>query len=363
MRVFPSERHETRRAAPLVSLLALLLAQTLLAPTPLQAQEQYDPSGRWVNGVSEPWWFDAERHAKEDIEAAQRRWRLLGEELADAPRGGWAGDYFIGGETHGSYLRWSPRGGFVLFKVNKCAAQVDDFAFGTVDATPSLVRLLPERDMTPADAHAHGHHMSGATSLLPVSLRGARLLVPEDEMAEFGDYVAGLGKFNQQQFIYYDSSYTYFHRMTDEDIDADARASDAVAGTSSAAVIVPAGYERFLKRPVEGKITRVGRREVKNGYDYQTADGSGEHHDGLASVTPVTVNVGTRHGAAAGMVLRAPATGEEIKLTRAGAFSSTGVVVRSLDEHGRETFYDHAAERQSVYPRVAVGWRLTTSPF
>lgn len=356
MRVFPPERLRARAALSALSLTLLLLSAPL-SPAPRARQTQDDQYTRWQNGVSEAWYFNTERHAKADIDAMQARWKTLGEEL-DAARGGWAGDYFVGGETHGSYLRWSPRGGFVLLKVNKCAAEVENFSYGTAEATTTLVRLNVERAMLPAGQYEHAH-APAAERLLPVTLHGARLLVSEDAMPDFGDYVAGLGEFNRHHFVHYVFSYAFFQKMSDGEPDDAA----SEAKPDDTAVIVPPGYEHFLKRPLEGEITSVGRRAVRRDYEYKNAEGEVVLYSALASITPVSVNVGTEHGAKPEMILRSRDTGEEVRLTRVGKHSSSGVLVRSLDEQRKETYYDHDAERQRVYPRVAVGWRLTTSPF
>ncbi len=358
MRVFPPEHLRARPFASLVCF--LLLSSVHLAPTLGARPSQDEPYIRWENGVSEAWGFNTERHARAEIEAMQARWKLLGDEIAASAGERWAGDYFIGSETHGSYLRWSPRGGFVLLKVNKCAAEVENFSYGTVDATPTLIKLTTERAMLPEGHHEHSH-APAAERLLPVTLRGARLLVEADAMREFGDYVAGLGRVHHPQFLHYDVSYAFFHKLDDGDLDAAAPASEA--RSRDADIIVPPGYEHFLKQPLEGEITAVGRRVVRRDYEYKNADGTGTSYNGLASITPVTVSVGSTHGAKPEMILRSRETGEEVRLTRAGKFSSSGVLVRSLDERGKETFYDHDAEGMRVYPRVAVGWKLTTSPF
>jgi hypothetical protein len=58
--------------------------------------------------------------------------------------------------------------------------------------------------------------------------------------------------------------------------------------------------------------------------------------------------------------------GQYLKVTRVGAASSEGVVIRGVDDDGRETFYEHEPGRQGpqlkVFPPVRVGARVTTAP-
>src|SRR5689334_621776 len=86
-----------------------------------EARAQLDEDGRWVNGVTESWWL-GDGIAETDAAAAAARWKEIGDELARDGAEGSAGDYFVGGETAGTYMRWSPRAGFVIAAVNKCEA-------------------------------------------------------------------------------------------------------------------------------------------------------------------------------------------------------------------------------------------------
>lgn len=333
-----------------------LLIAVLINACAVAAAAQTDPYTRWENGISEAWWF-AETMPREEVAAMQTRWTLIAAENEAAPSDSWAGDYFVGGETHGSYLRLSSRGGYVLLKVNKCAAQVEDFSYGKASLSPARVQLTPERPMRPHDPNAHAHgsrHMDH--NFVPVTFRGERLLVGENEMSNFGDYVAGLGKFNEHVFIYYVFSTSFFSRMGKQGEQA------ATEAETAATPVLPPGYEHFLKQPITGRILSVGARAVRRNYTYESPSGSSEWHE-IASVTSVTVNVGTAHGAKKGLQLNVLNTDEVVRLTRVGKTSSAGIIIRSLDDNRRETYYDNETEQERVYPPVAAGWELTTSPF
>ena len=166
-----------------------------------EALAQLNEEGRWVNGVTESWWMDDGITAA-DAGTAAARWKEIGDGPAGAGAEGWSGDYFRGGDTHGTYLRWSPRAGFVIAHVDKCRAAVMGLVHGRVVATPTLVQFFPEVDKRAA--RGHGQHAGAAQPraprdvirYVPVRWRGEHLLVAENEMADFGDYVAGLGEYN-----------------------------------------------------------------------------------------------------------------------------------------------------------------------
>lgn len=317
-----------------------------------EARAQLDADGRWVNGVTESWWMD-EGITSADAGVAAARWKEIGDDGARAA--GWAGDYFRGGETHGTYMRWSPRGGFVIARVDKCRAAVMGLVSGRVEATPTLVQFFPELDKQ--SAGGHGHH--GATQhaakprdvlrFVPVEWRGRRLLIAEEEMEDFGDYVAGLGRHNEYSGLFF-LEYDIFFRRSGEG-----------AGDGGAPPVVPPDYRRFIKKPIEARVTSVGRRVLKRDYTIE-----GKHTSqafARASVTPVTINAGTEHGVKEGMVFRVarPAEGDTVIVLRAGRRTSTAAVVRDAGERGAETFYDNEQSRERRHSRVARGWRLTTS--
>jgi hypothetical protein len=315
-----------------------------------EALARLNEEGRWVNGVTESWWL-SEGIRREEGTAAAARWKEVGDELARAGASGWAGDYFRGGETHGVYMRWSPRGGFVIAHVNKCAALVTGLVHGRVEATPTLLRFFPELDKGGADPHGHGprqqHAPRAVIRFVPVEWRGARFLIAEEEMGDFGDYVAGLGRHNGDAgnlFLDYDH---FFRR--------------AGAGRDGGGPpVVPPGYERFIKKPVEARVASVGRRVLKS--DYNLRSGNVERWYERASLTHVVINAGTERGVKDGMVFRVarPDEGDTVVVLRAGRRTSEAVVVRDVDERGAETFHDEGP-REGRRAKVARGWSLTTS--
>ncbi|HEV3469229.1 MAG TPA: hypothetical protein VG148_07900 [Pyrinomonadaceae bacterium] len=338
-----------------------LIAAALGGPPARPAAAQVDKWGFWENGVSEAWWLSAKDFTEEDGAGVVARWNAAGR--AGASANAWAGDYFRGGSTHGTYVRWSPEGGFVIAHVNKCAAQAVGVVYGRAEFTPSLVRFVPEFSRGASRPHAHGdqHHAPPPAELrfVPVEWGGQRLLVPEDEMDDFGDFLAGLGRYNDWGVFLF-LGYTEFLTQFSGPEGGDGGGGPAVSASRPK---VPAGYERFLKRPVEGAIIAVGRSRVVR--DYSEGVPNGRVMYGRARLTPVTVNVGTDHGAADGMMLRVsePAEGDGVRIVRAGKRTSKGVVARSLDKDGRATFYDYQSGQERPHSPVKAGWSLTTSMF
>jgi hypothetical protein len=344
-------------AGALLLVCALACAPDVRAQMP-EVSAPLDANGRWVNGVTESWWVE-DGLTEADARGAAARWKSIGDEVAGAAgTAGWVGDYFRGGETHGTYMRWSPGAGFVIADVDKCRAAVVGLVYGRVEASPGLVQFFPEFDRKSSHTHGGGHQQAEASAPLaarrfvPVRWRGERLLVAEEEMADFGDYVAGLGRYNRWISFILLEHVSFFSRMGASD--------DGEGG----APVVPPGYERFLKSPVEAAVTSVGRRDLRR--DYHIEDENTSMTFERASLTYVTISAGAEHGVKPGMIFRVARGGDEeadsLLVVRAGRRASTAVVVREVDERGAETYYSHAESREKRRSKVAAGWKVTTSP-
>ncbi|HJU54275.1 MAG TPA: hypothetical protein VJ715_06880 [Pyrinomonadaceae bacterium] len=320
------------------------------------ALELFDQHGRWANGVSEAWRFP-DSVPKEEIRKLISLWESIAKDNQQSSGGEWAGDYFIGGETHGSYMRWSLESGFVSVAVNKCEAKVVEFSYGKAMNLTPVIQLTTEQTVSSGHSHGRSHSIQGAINFVPVKYRGERILIPEDKMSDFGDYVAGLGDFNGALAIHYDLGAPFFYKLGPV-----SAVESAVGGA-----VVPQGYEKFLKKPVETLITKVNKRVVKSEFNYEAPSGAvisyAVTYTAPVSVTSITLDAGSAAGIKRGMVLWAVGTGDEVRITRADPHTSVGIIVRNLNDKGRETFYDNEAERERLYPRVRAGWKLTTSPF
>src|SRR5688500_10003659 len=300
-------RHSTRKAA--TAALALLVFVSALAQP---ANAQLDQWGYWVNGLTESWWLSSDDFTKEDAVNAVARWRQLEEARGKSPGGEWAGDYALGSDTHGAYLRWSPGAGFVIARVDKCRAQVMGLTYGQVPAaTPSLVEFTPVFDKAAAHGHGAAHGPAPrALRFVPVKWGGRRLLVREEEMGRFGDYVAGLGDYNGSANRY--SGDVRWFKQRGGATEEEGAVDDGRAASPS---VVPARYASLIKRPIGARSTAVGRGHRK-------AHPADERWDQL--FIPVRISAGGGQGVRRGMKFRAPG------LKDPGGWTDEEVEVRSV---------------------------------
>jgi hypothetical protein len=328
----------SRREKYFLPIFGFLLAVCFAPTAPAQSNKpDTDQDGRWVNGIGEPLWFEPEA-PRQEIERLKARWKLIELENAKPLTDPLAGNYGNGGETHGSFLRWAPLAGFVLVHVDKCAARVMGFSYGSVIATPNSIQLVPEGEFSPT---RHGHSHSGVESkFLVIRWRSAPYLTIEKYVEEFLDSLAGLGKSNENSYW----ELPVFRKWGVEDV-----------GSADVLPVVPPGYQRYVKRPINLSITSVGRRIVKRfNVEYDT-------EPQYESRTPVIVNGGRSQGVKPGMkfwVLDSDES-DEVIIRSVASHASSGVIVRGVEKDPTRTYglwkdYDR-------YPRIKTGWRLSTS--
>lgn len=320
-------------------LLIILILAVPFAGIGQEAGAQLDPYGRWESGVSEPWWFD-DSLSKADIEVVKAKWHAIEKESATLSDG-FAGDYFEGGETHGTYFRWAPRNGFVRLDVDKCAARVMGFSYGDTVWDRPFLTLVSKGIASSKGSHAHH---KGAMKFALVTWRTIPYLMPESEIKAFCEYIAGLGKFNTGLQGNWDLWPFPF-----------LSGRGTKTGTADDLPIVPAGYEHLVKRPIDALVVAVGARTVRRfRVDYDDAP----HYE---SRLHVSVDAGRNKGVRSGMrfVVLDSDQDDELLITSVGMTRSSGVMVRFVEENPRAHFskwkdYDR-------YSPVKVGWRFSTS--
>src|SRR5688500_6835620 len=342
-----------------VSKTRLLLAFCFAVCAASGVQAQIDKWGYWQNGVAEGWWFSPAQFTTQQADEAIARWKNIEDENHAGASNEWIGTYFSGSEVDGTYLRMSPRSGFVIAHVDKCQAKVVGVTYGSLEFSPSIVKLFPQfHSANAAHGSAHSHtKMPGEMRFIPVKFNGAQLLIEEKEMASFGNYIAGLGKYNFSDF-HYSFSTEFLTRFVREDTEARDEAKDRLP-----VVVVPDEYAHHLKQPIEATIISVGRLQVRKTYSYENIDGTGATHTAPVTLTTVVVSAGTLQGLKRGMFLNVidPRQNERVRILRVGRTSSTGVIVRDLDENYQEVPFDH--ETGDPYLKIVAGRKLTTSPF
>lgn len=290
----------------------------------------------WDNGVTERWQVDLNVFSKQELDTVIDRWKRIETDNQNTKSHKWAGGYFSGGDTHGTYMRWSQETGFIMAHVDKCAARLMGLSYGKIVISPASVDFVfqyHKSSSTHGDTKSHKAAPT-ITKFIPIKWSNDQYLIQENEMVDFGDYVAGLGKYNQE--------YAGMHG-----IEFFARSISEARSNYEESPQAPTVYGHFIKKPIDAEIKAVGVSRLRR---LRGHDGSWEYE----RQTPVSINVGILNGVKRGMLFWVLSSdeGESVKIIRVGRYASEGIIVRWVDENKQE--YER-------YPRIQQGWRLSTS--
>ena len=249
----------------------------------------------------------------------------------------------------GWLLRWAPQAGFV-YVFHSEGLSIIDFSYGKVEVTSSEIRFIPERDMRES---YRGNKLN--TPLTWVAAQSPRLkfMIPKDEIQNFGQYVAGLRDYNDFNgpCCEFDPFFVSTREVT----------------SGVAAIVVPDEYQRFISRPITGRIVSVGKRRIVKSYGLEGKLYSQSFEK--SSLTPITIDVGRMHGLRKNMLLRF--TGDQfnlpdqlIRVTSVGRQTASAVVIRSVDDGKNESYLVNLSgpNQRINFPPVRPGMRVTSSP-
>ena len=304
----------------------------------VQLQDAVDIPPRWDNGIGHSSWHLA-------LQPAERKkllslWNSIGEDLI-GERNDLAGTYVHGGNW-GFFLRWSVAKGFVVipyFDQNL----ISDYGYGKVTLVDeSEVIFTPTQDL-------HGGRGLGKMPRKWTGILGS--FVPVEMLGDFGSHRAGLGVYNEFNGACCDFAPVFLNSRIDR--------PDKLLPSG-----IPWKYRHFIKDPIVGTISVVGKaRRVRN-WQYE-----GKLHQQWmerAVLTPVAVNVGSRHGVKKDMLFRMkgePQNERYLQVRQVYRSRSTGYVVEDISSYSRAGFYrDHETNQDKPLPTIHVGIKITTSP-
>lgn len=289
------------------------------------AHAQDYQSERWENGIVEAWVFNSDRYTQADAAATRERWQTL-ENTAQASSDAWAGDYQIGevNDVRMRALRWSPEGGFALFNVNACAANVDEVGYGEVTSTTDYITLSfaqKAKSSTPR-----------VRKFVKAKWGEQRYLVEEKDVADFCNQISGYGVFDGSYFLHNDDRDKSLAEMP----------------------TVPLQYQKFVRKPIDAVITKVENSYTKVGQDEEWSN---------EVITPVVINAGTTSGVKRGMTLHVLGSGlmnEQVEIKRAYRSTSRGVIVRTVRKQPGIKLNEWDDGYDTPQPPISVGMKLTT---
>lgn len=325
----------------LKQLILLMYLAICLAPTSAQVKkEEYwepiEPYRIWVD-TSDP-----------EVRILLSRWDAIGAGPSTSTNPS-AGTYEKTG-YRGYFLRWSPEKGFI-YVYHSEGLSIIDFSYGKVTMTSEEVVFNPEREMKET---FRGEKLKTPHKWIPISVEGQVFFVAEDKIKDFGDYIAGFGVYND------------FNGPCCEFSPFFTKNEALTQGKLFPAIVVPPTYKQFIRHPVEAEITSVAKKKLVSNYGLE-----GELYGHLfqkASLTPVTINAGRTDGVKRKMLFRLVGQPgpQYLKITRVRRETSTGVIIRDVNDDGKERFFDYDLQsrdpKEKHFLPVRVGTKITTSP-
>jgi hypothetical protein len=316
---------------------SLLVVATLvcLACAAFAVSAQTDENERWATGKYEAWYLNYKRYSKTDVLAAQEKWKRLD---ADEDAGEWAGDYtplcdFC--EVSLDKLRWSPKSGFLEIHVYTCLPELRGLNFGNAVESVTDVHLIPEYPS------ASGRSLQPARQYLKVKWGERHYLINENEIAEFCRHIAGLDIRRENEPLVAGDFY-----LKDSDWDKPATGWP----------VLPKGYKHLLKRPIDAKITAVGRGYVE--YDY-------ENGCSKQTIIPVTLDAGSASGVKVGTIFKFSTEEGPIEFTVTSVSKDSARAITEgfgwqLCEESEEAREEQAADEENRKAKIKVGLQLST---
>lgn len=198
------------------------------------------------------------------------------------------------------------------------------------------------------------------TPFIWIPAQSGKSIFPKEDIKGYLDFYGGFGEYNG-----------YPRNMTCEGCSPYARKVRSEISTKipeNYRFILPPKYIKSLRKPIEARITYLGKPRIERGTRYVNLVG----REDRASITPVMINAGRSKGVTKGlMFLIGDETYEHsyqvLKVTRVGLRSSEGIVLRSADKRGRELYPGSAWDKKAntpfykPFPPLKKGMRVSTS--
>ncbi|MGI8639439.1 MAG: hypothetical protein ACR2MG_05735 [Pyrinomonadaceae bacterium] len=292
----------------------------------------------WNNGVFHSHW-EFGNIPDNEIAEIKKRWEEIGDSLKTTSNH-FAGTYYQFG-NRGYFLRWSPEKGFVyayFYETFVLAA-----SYGKVSVTDSEVKFTPEREMTYKGVSGE---LKTPTVWIP-AYKG-KYLIRKKSIQNFGDFYGGFGDYNGFPNKWFCDCAPFAERVEKD-------ANDLKTNS----FLLPKKYLSFLKQPITAKIIFVGKNRI-------STHPLSLELDNKASITPVTINVGRKSGISRGLLFLLKNEDSFIEVTKVGEKSSQAIVVRELDENGKEAYsdgWDNALNKTiyKTYSPIRAGIKISTS--
>ncbi|HEX6280445.1 MAG TPA: hypothetical protein VFZ49_10595 [Pyrinomonadaceae bacterium] len=249
----------------------------------------------------------------------------------------WEGTYWFDFPDSVTYslMSWKSSGGYFGLSVYTCLPELRSLRYGRAEATDESVTFVSEKLDETDSSHnkyikvrwGHRRYLVNEKSLLAFTQKAAGLYVEPDDGS------------NEKYQLWSD----YWVASEDEN-----------DPTPKGLPVLPLRYRHLERKPLSARISNVAKPSIQEDIEFGNRVFSGP-----SAVYPITLSSGSSTGLAPGMILVNLKTSEEIFVKTVSSTSSKGILVRSLDDGGKEHCIDENGEKLRC-PTLSFGTSFTT---
>lgn len=291
--------------------------------------QDLDVNGNWfkeIKGVDDFLTsYDFKKYTKTDVINAKERFLLITRFLPDNE---WEGIYTSNTEIGNNELHWNAEDGFVYYSVYHTLGSLD---YGKTQNKSDSVKLISEK------SSVIGRKSLFSNNLIKVKIRERHYLVPENRLKDFAERAVGLNT-NLSDFIGY-----YWFKLNESGLEI------------SGLPVFPPKYKNYLRFSINIKITHIGNRQI---YQEKLDDGTINREEIHRFVT---LSAGKNKNIKKGMNFFVEDLCEWVEITKVFPKTSTGKIVRLLDENS-ENCFDSAGGGGQIIPckEIKTGMKVKT---
>jgi hypothetical protein len=268
--------------------------------------------------------------SKEDVIKAKEKLSLIRQSSTNDE---WEGYYQQYGELSQIGLIWNNQSGFIDYYIYTCSIELRGLGFGNVTNSAESILLNYEKPRYITKKMLN----RAERTLVKVKIGERHYLVPEDRIKDFCEYAVGR-LFGQKE---YETSVRYWWKVSDDN------------NKSESLPILSDKYAKFVVKPVEAKIIKVGKVTIENRETNEDKIESGDIYHFI------TIDAGKNQNVKKGMNLYIPEIDETAIVEKVSLKSSVAIIYRDFYETRTERCWDEKHEIKTC-PKINVGMYAKT---
>ena len=216
--------------------------------------------------------------------------------------------YYDLSEVGGDKIIIKSNSGFTRYNIYTCTPELQNFTFGNVKISPDTIKVFPTFS-------SYSDKKNEPETYVKVRWGNVKFLVEEDSLFAFAAKAVGLyvepDENSSENLPRWDNYY--------------------VAGNTYVPFVglpvFPSNYKKYQQLPVRTEIVSVGNKTVVK--DLKVINGQ---YSSDTVTYKIKINAGSNNKIKVGLILTIPETKENLIITEVSKNSSTGLVVRWMDD-------------------------------